>query len=115
MYPAQVCLVVANAEPTSVRGCSNVRKRLLELDKENIRLIINRLSKRNFFKLNFYPDLDAIIDETQLQLIGVVPESPQIVSAIQKGIVCDSDSKALTAFDRIAGRLEGENLPLAVC
>lgn len=115
VYPAQACLVVANAEPTSVRGCANVRKRLLELNKENIRLIINRLSKRSFFKLNFYPDLDAIIDETQLQLIGVVPESAQVVSAIQKGIICTADSKALTAFDRIAGRLEGESLPLAVC
>ena len=73
------------------------------------------MSKRSFFKLNFYPDLDAIIDETQLQLIGVVPESAQVVSAIQKGIICTADSKALTAFDRIAGRLEGESLPLAVC
>lgn len=115
VYPAELCLVVANAEPISVRGCVNVRKRLLELGKENNRLIINRLSKRNFFKLNFYSDLDQIIDETQLQLIGVVPESPQVVAAIQKGIECTDDSKALTAFDRIAGRVEGERLPLAVC
>lgn len=115
VYPAEVCLVVANPEPTSVRGCLNVRKRLMEFNKDNIRLVINRLSKRNFFKLNFYSDLDAIIDETQIQLIGVVPESTQVVAAIQKGIVCTDDSKALIAFDRIAGRLEGESLPLVVC
>lgn len=115
VYPAQMCLVVANTEPTSVRGCLNVRKRLLELEKDNIRLVINRLSKRNFFRLNLYSDLDEIIDETQIRLIGVVPESTQVVAAIQKGNICTDDSKALTAFDRIAGRLEGENLPLAVC
>lgn len=114
VYPAQICLVVANAEPTSVRGCVNVRKRLLELDKDEIRLVINRLSKRNFFKLNFYADLDEIINETQLRLIGVVPESAQVVAAIQKGVACTDDSKALTAFSRIAGRIEGERLPLAV-
>ncbi len=114
VYPAQLCLVVANAEPTSVRGCVNVRKRLKELNKDNIRLVINRLSKRSFFKLNFYRDLDEVIDETQIQLIGVVPESPQIVAAVQKGAACTGDSKALVAFDRIAGRIEGEKLPLAV-
>ncbi len=115
VYPAQTCIVVANAEPTSVRGCVNVRRRLTELGKEDICLVINRLSKREFFKMNFYADLDEIIDETQIRLIGVVPESLQVVAAIQRGIACTEECKALTAFRRIAGRLEGEKLPLAVC
>lgn len=115
VYPAELCLVVANAEPISVRGCASVRKRLLELDKKSIRLVINRLSKRRFFRLNFYNNLDEIIDETQLQLIGVVPESAQVVSAAQRGLECTDDNKALAAFERIAGRIEGEKLPLTVC
>ena len=37
VLPADLCLVIANTEPTSLRGCVNVRKKLTEYGKDNIR------------------------------------------------------------------------------
>lgn len=112
--PAELCLVVANAEPTSVRGCENVKKRLVDLEKQNIRLIINRFSRQAFKQMNAYYDLDEVIDKTGIQLIGVITENAAVVSAIQKGTSYDVKCTALKAVDNIARRISGENVPLAI-
>ena len=113
--PAELCLVVANAEPTSVRGCENVKKRLLDLGKKEMRLIINRFSRSAFKEMNVYYDLDEVIDGTGIQLIAVVTENRQVVSAIQKGTSYSGKCTALEAVNNLAARLDGENPPLAVC
>ncbi|HIR03444.1 MAG: AAA family ATPase [Acutalibacteraceae bacterium] len=112
--PAQLCLVVANAEPTSVRGCANVKKRLSELGKQNVRLVINRFSRTGFKELGVYEDLDAVIDQTGIQLIGIVTENRQVVYAIQKGLSYTGRCTALKAVDNLAARIDGEARPLAV-
>ena len=112
--PATKCLVIANAEPTSVRGCQRVKSRLLELNKNNIFLIINRFNRRTFNKLNAYYDLDEIIDTTGIKLIGIIPEDRKVVSAIQKGSYYDYYCKASKAIDNIANRIEGKIVPLAI-
>ena len=113
--PAELCLVVANAEPTSVRGCENVKKRLLDLGKKEMRLIINRFSRSAFKEMNVYYDLDEVIDGTGIQLIAVVTENRQVVSAIQKGTSYSGKCTALEAVNNLAARIDGENPPLAVC
>lgn len=113
--PAGLCLVVANAEPTSVRGCENVKKRLLDLGKKEMRLIINRFSRSAFKEMNVYYDLDEVIDGTGIQLIAVITENRQVVSAIQKGASYSGKCTALEAVNNLAARIDGENPPLAVC
>lgn len=112
--PAQLCLVVANTEPTSVRGCANVKKRLAELGKQNVRLVINRFSRTGFKELGVYEDLDAVIDQTGIQLLGIVTENRQVVYAIQKGLSYTGRCTALKAVDNLAARIDGEARPLAV-
>lgn len=112
--PAQMCLVVANTEPTSMRGCVNVRKLLTDFGKTNIRLVINRFSRSDFFKLHFYDDLDQVIDESGIRLIAVVNEDRQVVSAIQKGTSYHGSCTALAAIDNLAARIDGENPPLLI-
>lgn len=112
--PAELFLVIANSEPTSVRGCVNVRQKLEAAGKTDIRLLINRFSRQAFRELGFYDDLDQVIDETGIQLIGVVSESRQLISAIQKGTLYKGSSTALSAIDRIAGRINGDDLPLII-
>lgn len=80
-----------------------------------MRLIINRFSRSAFKEMNVYYDLDEVIDGTGIQLIAVVTENRQVVSAIQKGTSYSGKCTALEAVNNLAARIDGENPPLAVC
>lgn len=113
--PADMALLVTLAEPVSIRGCAKVRKRLADLEIQNIRLIINCFNKQQFWKLSIYEDLDEVIDTAQTRLIGLIPYDFGIVSLTQKGILSERDvwSPSLVVFDCIASRIEGKRVPLA--
>ena len=110
--PADRALVVTNAEPTSVRGAVKVRNKLDALGVSQVRLIINRFDKKLFKKLGFYPDLDAVIDASQTQLIAVVPFDLNISVVMQRGAAGISSGYHFAVFDRLSGRLQGNLVPL---
>ncbi len=112
--PADRAILIANAEPLSLRGCDKVRHKLKhnKMNNSNIRLIINKFNERKFRKLNAFPDLDAVIDEAGARLIGVVPEDITASAASQNGRVIEGNMKAAYAFDRIAARMDGKNVHL---
>ena len=112
--PADRALVVANAEPTSVRGAVKVRNKLDALGVTQSRLVINRFDKKMFKKLGFYPDLDAVIDASQTQLIAVVPFSVELSAIIQRGEIGVGSNSAMEVFDRLARRLDGQRVPLII-
>lgn len=105
-------VIVANAEPLSLRGCDKVRQKLRQMKIPEIRLVINRFNERKFRKLNAFPDLDAVIDKAGARLLGIVPEDIAAASAAQRGEPMEGKMKAVYAFDRIAARLDGVNVPL---
>lgn len=111
--PASTALIVINAEPTSVRGCLNIRKKLLEMGKQDIRLVINKFNRDVFFEMNVYKDLDEVIDAAQTQLIALVPEDYRIVTSVQRGSQGCIWSKSGVVFDCLSKRLQGMNIPLA--
>ena len=110
--PADRALVVANAEPTSVRGAVKVRNKLDALGVTQSRLVINRFDKKLFKKLGFYPDLDAVIDAAQTQLIAVVPFDLNISVVMQRGAAGIDFGYHFSAFDRLSSRLQGSLVPL---
>ena len=110
--PADRALVVANAEPTSVRGAVKVRNKLDALGVTQSRLVINRFDKKLFKKLGFYPDLDAVIDAAQTQLIAVVPFDLNISVVMQRGAAGIDVGYHVSAFDRLSSRLQGSLVPL---
>lgn len=110
--PADSALVVANAEPTSVRGGVKVRNKLDALGVSQIRLVINRFDKKLFKKLGFYPDLDAVIDAVQTQLIAVVPFDLKISVVMQRGAAGLDSGYYFAVFDRLSQRLQGRLVPL---
>ena len=112
--PANRALIVTNAEPTSVRGAVKVRKRLEALGINDARLVINRFDKRVFRKLGFYPDLDAVIDAAQTQLISLVPFDINISVVMQKGAAGIESGASFTPFERLARRVEGTPCPLVL-
>ncbi len=110
--PADRALVVTNAEPTSVRGAVKVRNKLDALGVSQIRLIINRFDKKLFRKLGFYPDLDAVIDASQTQLIAVIPFDLNISVVMQRGAAGLDSGYHFAVFDRVSRRIQGALVPL---
>ena len=110
---ADMALIVANPEPTSVRGALNIRLKLSKLGKDEARLVINRFSLKRFHSLGVYKDLDAVIDACQTQLAAVVPEDMRIAAIAQRGEAGKAKSPAAVTFENLAARLEGENVPIA--
>ncbi len=111
--PADRALIVANAEPTSVRGGVKVRRKLEALGVRDIRLVINRFDRKMFSKLGFYDDLDDVINATQTRLIALVPFDLRISVIMQRGAAGLNWSAASSVFDCLALRLEGQRVPLA--
>lgn len=112
--PADLVLVIANTEPTSLRGCGNVRVRLGELNKNKIRLVINKFNYRDFKNEAIYYNLDEIIDIAGIQLLGIVPEDKYFAAITQRGELIEDITDAVKALDCIAARIEGESVPLSV-
>lgn len=101
---ADSAVVVANAEPLSLRCGSKVRELLNNSNINNIRLVINRFSKSAFKKLKVFSDLDDVIDEVGIRLLGIVPEDFKAVSLAQRGLPISGKIPAAKAFDNIALR-----------
>ena len=106
--------MVINTEPISIRGCKNIGDRLRELDITDSRLIINRFDKERFYQAGLYEDLDEVIDEAGMRLIGLIPEEVRIIALSQRGALANNWSQASVVFDTIVKRLEGVDVPIIV-
>ena len=111
---ADRALVVVNAEPISIRGCKNIGHRLRELNITDSRLIINRFDKNRFYEMGLYRDLDEVIDEAGMRLIGLIPEDVRVMALSQRGSLLTNWSQTSIIFDTIVKRLEGVDVPIVV-
>lgn len=111
---ADRALVVVNAEPISIRGCKNIKARLDEMKITDQRLVINRFDKERFYQMGVYEDLDAVIDEAGMRLIGLIPEDVRVIALSQRGALTGNWSKTGIIFDTITHRLKGEDVPIIV-
>lgn len=113
---ADICsrgLVVVTPDPVAVR---DGRAMSDLLDRENLvsqRLIINRVGAK-FLKQKLFSDLDEVIDLVGVQLLGVIPEDPELAVRTAKGQPIEEESRSQRIFNAIAGRLMGEDVPLIV-
>lgn len=111
---ADRALVVINTEPISIRGCKNIKQRLDELNINDQRLVINRFDADRFYKMDLYEDLDEVIDEAGMRLIGLIPEDIRIIALSQRGAMTGNWSKSGIIFEAIARRLSGTDVPIIV-
>lgn len=79
--------------------------------KAAMRLVINRVRKDRM-QAKMVNDLDQIIDETGLQLIGVLPESDEIYFNTSMGNALRKYGMESNIFQAIAKRINGESVPL---
>ena len=111
---ADRALIVCNPDCVCVRGTSTAQRLLQREGISQQDLLINRLNTKFFDTVNIYRDLDAVIDESGVQLLGVIPEDFEFAASFLRGEAADEMSPGNMAFTRIAGRIEGDTIPLGI-
>lgn len=102
-------ITVAVPDPVSIRDAAAVSDKLGEMNLTS-RLVINKFIYKQSRKFAF-KNIDGIIDSTSLRLLGLVPESEELMLLSQKHKIAKR-GRALAAFRRIAERLRGESVLL---
>jgi septum site-determining protein MinD len=105
-------IVVAMADASSRRGACATALRLRRLGDPPASLVLNRVSRRLLEQMGVL--IDDVIDETGLQLLGVVPEDLNVIRSASAGsaLMLFRRREALKAYANIARRLAGQRVPL---
>ncbi len=100
-------LLVAGADPASIRDAARAAEVLETMDKHNVRLVVNRLNKRMAAAMNL--TVDDIMDRAGLPLLGLVPEDANVVlsAAARQPLLKFTKRGAASACRRIAKRIQG--------
>ena len=107
-------LVVTNSDPASIRDAGRIGQLLELMGRANVRLIVNRINPKLVDALS--QNVDDIMDEAGLPLIGVVPEDSTVLIAAASGIplLMYTRRGAAAAFRRIARRIQGKSTPITL-
>lgn len=109
---ADKVLVMTNPEISAVRDADRVIGLLDAEEKGPASLVINRLNP-TLVKRGDMLSVEDVLDLLAIDLIGIVPEDENVLVASNKGqpLALDPKSKAGLAFQNIARRLLGEQVP----
>ncbi len=110
--PADLVLIVTNPEVSSVRDADRIIGLIEAEEKGPGKLILNRV-KYDMVRRGDMLATEDILDVLAIELIGVVPEDETVILASNRGTpaALDGKSKAGKAFQNIARRLNGEQVP----
>jgi len=120
MYFAHQAIVVVNPEVSSVRDSDRVlgllaskTRRAETGERVAEHLLLTRYSPARV-KAGEMLSIEDVEDVLGLKTIGVIPESPDVLSASNKGepVILDPDSNAGQAYDDAVARLLGDERPL---
>lgn len=105
-------LLVTGPDPASIRDAARAGEVLELMGKTNIRLVVNRISKKIARALKL--TVDDIMDQSGLPLLGVVPEDPQVTlaAAFKTDLISHTRKGAAAACCRIARRMQGYPTPI---
>jgi len=105
-------IVMTNPEVSAVRDADRVVGLLEAEGKGPAALVINRLNLA-MVKRGDMLSVEDVLDLLAIDLIGIVPEDENVIVASNRGqpLTLDSKSKAGQAFQNIARRLMGEQVP----
>ncbi len=109
---ADEALVVTTPEVAAIRDADRIIG-LLQAEGIGARLIINRISPDMVRRGDMLGQQD-VLDILAVDLLGTVPLDEQVIIATNNGVpaVLEDTSRAGQAFNRIARRLEGEDIPI---
>ena len=111
---ADRCLIVTGADPAAMRDAARAAQRLELMGKTDVKLIVNRVSRKLFATMSV--TVDDVMDTAGLPLIGVVPEDQNVTLAAAFGtpLIAHTNRGAAKACEAIARRLEGRRIPLSI-
>lgn len=106
-------VVVTLPDPASVRCADRCAQELEKMGAKNCRLVVNRLYNDLLKAMD--KNIDDIMDEVGLPLLGIVPTDPNVslAAANGKALIKYSHFGAAAAVKRIAKRIQGLNVPLS--
>lgn len=110
---ANEAIIVTTPEVTAVRDADRVIGLLEANGVKTIRLLINRL-KPQMIQANDMMSVEDVLEILAIPPIGIMPDDERIIVASNRGEPLVLDDKASLpgiAFNNIARRLEGENVP----
>lgn len=110
--PADEVLIVTNPEVSAVRDADRIIGLIEAENKGPARLILNRV-KIEMVKKGEMLSADDVTDILAIKIIGIIPEDEGVVPASNSGvpITLNANSRAGLAFNNIARRLNGEDVP----
>lgn len=109
---ADCAIVVTMPEISAVRDADKIIGELGRADKENIKLIVNRIRPQMVEKGDML-DMSDINDILSIECIGQVPDDELVVTSTNRGepVITMPNSQAGQAYRNIVGRIFGENIP----
>ena len=108
-------VLITGADPAAVRDAGRAGEVLELMGKKNVRMVVNRISKKMAAAMDL--TVDDVMDSAGLPLLGLVPEDPNVVLAATFGQPLLQYSKrcsASRAGRRIAKRMMGISVPLTL-
>jgi len=111
---ADRALVVATPDITSIRDASRAASVIAQSEKIPVHLVINRM-RPAFVKKGYFENVDNIMDEIGLPLIGIVPEDEKVMvcAGCRRSLFKEKKAVSADALNRISRRLCGENVALS--
>ena len=110
---ADMALVVTICDLSSMRDAQRVAEELHVLGIEEVRLVVNRVSIRNFRRMG--ATVDDVIDTVGAQLVGLIEEDESffLASNAEVPLILYEDKRAAMEFLQITRRITGERIPLS--
>ena len=105
---------VTGPDPAAIRDAARAGEVLELMGKGNVRLIVNRISKKMNSVMNL--TVDDIMDQAGLPLLGLVPEDPAVIlaAAYRQSLLGYTRKGAAAACKRIAKRIQGLKVPVKI-
>lgn len=99
-------------EISAVRDADKIIGELSRADKEDIKLIVNRI-RPQMVESGDMLDMNDINDILSIDCIGQVPDDEMVVTSTNKGEPCITMEHSLAgqAYRNIVGRICGEDIP----
>lgn len=104
-------IVVSTPDLVCVRSACTAAREMEKMKIAESRLVINRAHKKDIVKGRLL-NVDKVIDSTQVQLIGVVPEDAKLRLGSMGGEIYKRGQLSYTAFSNIAKRICGQYIAL---
>ncbi len=107
-------LLVTGPDPAAVRDACRTGEQLELMGKIGVRLIVNRVDSDLIYAMNL--TVDDVMDRSGLPLLGIVPEDYNVTlaAAFSKPLLTYTKRGAAAACRRIAKRIEGYPVPIAL-